>query len=84
MAQVPITIDGRRIEVEEGSYVLQAATALGIEIPTLCYYKYVTPYAACRICCVEVKDRAGAHADRHVLQLPAWRPASRSSRTRRA
>ena len=59
MAQVPITIDGRRIEVEEGSYVLQAATALGIEIPTLCYYKYVTPYAACRICCVEVKDRRG-------------------------
>jgi heterodisulfide reductase subunit A len=59
MAQVPITIDGRRIEVEEGSYVLQAATALGIDIPTLCYYKYVTPYAACRICCVEVKDRRG-------------------------
>ena len=50
MAQVPITIDGRGIEVEEDSYVLQAATALGIEIPTLCYYKYVTPYAACRIC----------------------------------
>src|SRR5512143_4174183 len=59
MAQVPITIDGRRIEVEEDSYVLQAATALGIEIPTLCYYRYVTPYAACRICCVEVKDHRG-------------------------
>jgi heterodisulfide reductase subunit A len=59
MAQVTIRIDGRPVTVESGTYVLAAAQALGIEIPTLCYYKYVTPYAACRICVVEVRDKRG-------------------------
>jgi len=59
MAQVNIRIDGRPIEVEDGSFVLQAAEKLGVEIPTLCYYKYVTPYAACRLCVVEARDQRG-------------------------
>jgi len=59
MPQVRIRIDGHPVTVEEGSYVLQAAEALGIEIPTLCYYKYVKPYAACRICVVEAWDSRG-------------------------
>ena len=59
MSQVAVRVDGRPVEVEEGSYALQAAQALGIEIPTLCWFKYVTPYAACRICCVEARDAHG-------------------------
>jgi heterodisulfide reductase subunit A len=59
MGQVNITIDGRPILVEEGSYVLQAAETLGIGIPTLCHYKYAKPYAACRICVVEARDARG-------------------------
>ncbi|HUK13099.1 MAG TPA: 4Fe-4S dicluster domain-containing protein [Thermoanaerobaculaceae bacterium] len=59
MPKVDITVDGRPISVEEGSYVLQAAEALGIDIPTLCFFKYVKPYAACRICVVEARDRRG-------------------------
>lgn len=59
MAQVTVRIDGKPIEVEQGSYLLQAAETLGIEIPTLCYYKYVTPYAACRLCVVEARDKRG-------------------------
>jgi heterodisulfide reductase subunit A len=57
MAQVTIKIDGRSITVEEGTFLLEAANALGIEIPTLCYFKYVKPYAACRICAVEIWDK---------------------------
>jgi len=52
---VKLIVDGREVEVEKGSYVLHAAQKLGIKIPTLCYYKHVEPYAACRICTVEVK-----------------------------
>jgi heterodisulfide reductase subunit A2 len=59
MPQVSITIDGQPITVERGSYVLEAASALGIDIPTLCYSKYMQPYAACRICVVEAVDRRG-------------------------
>ncbi len=57
MGQVNIKIDGRSIAVEEGSFVLEAAQALGIDVPTLCYFRYVKPYAACRICVVEVWDK---------------------------
>jgi len=59
MAQVSIKIDGRPVTVEEGSWILDAATSLGIEIPTLCYFKYIKPYAACRLCVVEVWDKRG-------------------------
>jgi heterodisulfide reductase subunit A2 len=57
MAQVNIKIDGRPLVVEEGTFVLEAASSLGIEIPTLCYFKYVSPYAACRLCVVEAWDK---------------------------
>lgn len=72
MAKVKIKIDGQSVEVEEGSYVLEAAKSLGIEIPTLCYYPYMTPYAACRICCVEA--RAGNDWNKIVTacNYPAW------------
>jgi heterodisulfide reductase subunit A len=59
MAKVNITIDGQPIEVEEGTYVLQAAEQLGIRIPTLCYYPHMEPYASCRICTVEAHDGKG-------------------------
>jgi heterodisulfide reductase subunit A len=51
---ISLTIDGKKIQVEEGTTILQAATQLGIEIPTLCYHPVLESYAACRICSVEV------------------------------
>lgn len=40
--------------------ILEAAKAVGIEIPTLCYHEQLEPYGACRICSVEI--RAGSRA----------------------
>jgi heterodisulfide reductase subunit A len=51
---VKITIDGIEVEVEEGSTILSAAKRLGIDIPTLCFHEGMEPYAACRVCTVEV------------------------------
>jgi len=53
---VTLTIDGNKIEVEPDIYVLEAAQRLGIWIPTLCNYRGLKPYGACRICTVEVTD----------------------------
>jgi heterodisulfide reductase subunit A len=72
MALVTIIVDGHPIEVEEGSYVLQAANSLGIEIPTLCYYPYMTPYAACRICAVEAHGPKGWNKIVTACNYPAW------------
>ncbi len=38
---VHLTVDNQPIEVEVGTTVIEAAQALGIDIPTLCYLKEV-------------------------------------------
>lgn len=72
MALVNITIDGHPIQVEEGSFALAAAAQLGIEIPTLCYYPHMVPYAACRICAVEARDGKGWAKIVTACNYPAW------------
>jgi heterodisulfide reductase subunit A len=52
---ISLTIDDKRMEVEDGSTVLQAAEKLGIHIPTLCHHKSLLPYGACRLCLVELQ-----------------------------
>jgi heterodisulfide reductase subunit A len=54
---VRVTIDGREALVEHDTTILQAATEMGIEIPTLCHHPALEPYGACRLCMVEVMDR---------------------------
>jgi bidirectional [NiFe] hydrogenase diaphorase subunit len=53
---VKITIDGRKVEAKQGSTILENTQALHIQIPTLCYHRDLSPYGACRLCVVEVKD----------------------------
>ena len=50
-----VTIDGIKVQAKEGSTILEAAQSVGIEIPTLCYLKDLTPEASCRICLVEIE-----------------------------
>jgi formate dehydrogenase alpha subunit len=50
-----ITINRKKLEVPEGTTVLQAARLAGITIPTLCDHPNLTPYGGCRLCIVEVK-----------------------------
>lgn len=50
-----IEIDGKRIEVEQGATVMDAANALGIFIPHFCYHKKLSIAANCRMCLVEVE-----------------------------
>ncbi len=52
---VNITIDGKTLEVTEGTTVLRAAQAAGVDIPTLCDHPHLTPYGGCRLCLVEVE-----------------------------
>ena len=53
--QIKLTIDGIEIAVPADSTILQAATGMGIEIPTICYHEHTTSNALCRICVVEVE-----------------------------
>jgi len=54
MQNVTVTINGNQVICTSGMTILEAAGASGIEIPTLCYLKDLSPVGACRICVVEV------------------------------
>jgi len=51
---INVVIDGQEVQVNEGASLLEAAESTGIKIPTLCHYKALSPYGACRLCLVEV------------------------------
>jgi NADH-quinone oxidoreductase subunit G len=50
-----LTIDGRDIDVAEGTMVIQAAEQLGIFVPRYCYHPGLSIAGNCRICLVEVE-----------------------------
>lgn len=55
MKQVNLFIEGKEVQVPEGSTILEAAQKLGKRIPTLCYLKDINEIGACRVCLVEVE-----------------------------
>ena len=57
---IAVTIDGQKIETAEGRMILQVAREHGIHIPTLCYHEAMEPFAACRLCMVEVETGRGS------------------------
>lgn len=50
-----ITINGKICEAEKGQTILEAASANGFKIPTLCHLPELAPTGACRVCLVEVE-----------------------------
>jgi [NiFe] hydrogenase diaphorase moiety small subunit len=57
MAFVKFTIDGKECMSEEGKYLVEAARANGVFIPTLCNYPGIPPKGSCRICTVLIAGR---------------------------
>lgn len=59
---INVIIDNKPVVVKKGTTILEAATSIGIHIPTLCYMKLddlniENKPGGCRICVVEVKGR---------------------------
>jgi NADH-quinone oxidoreductase subunit G len=52
---VEIELDGRKVEVPEGSVVMHAADKAGTYIPHFCYHKKLSIAANCRMCLVEIE-----------------------------
>ena len=55
MAMLNIEIDGRAVQVPNGSTVMDAANQLGIYVPHFCYHKKLSIAANCRMCLVQVE-----------------------------
>jgi bidirectional [NiFe] hydrogenase diaphorase subunit len=52
--KLSIRIDGELVSALEGQTILEAARAIGKQIPTLCYLEGLSAVGACRLCIVEV------------------------------
>jgi predicted molibdopterin-dependent oxidoreductase YjgC len=59
---VTLTINGREITVPAGTTILNAAAALGIDIPVICYHPHLTANGLCRVCSVDAGGRVQAAA----------------------
>ncbi len=55
MNEAKIRIDGREFVGQKGMTILEAAKAIGIDIPTLCHKPDLAPSGNCRVCVVEVE-----------------------------
>src|SRR5512141_1231693 len=53
--KLQVTVDGRTAEVPAGTTILDAARQMGVSIPTLCNYRGLLCYGACRVCLVEIE-----------------------------
>ncbi len=56
---ITISIDGVEVTTQPGKMVLEAAIDAGLYLPYLCYHPGMKPYAACRMCVVEVEGQRG-------------------------
>ena len=54
---IKITIDGKVIDVNEGTTILDAARQAGVDIPTLCHYEKISPCVSCFICVVKISGQ---------------------------
>jgi NADH-quinone oxidoreductase subunit G len=52
---IEIELDGKKVEVLEGSMVMHAAEKIGTFIPHFCYHKKLSIAANCRMCLVDVE-----------------------------
>jgi NADH-quinone oxidoreductase subunit G len=50
-----LTIDGKEIEVPAGTNLIEAARALGIEVPHYCYHPGLSIAGQCRLCMVDIE-----------------------------
>lgn len=52
---IEIHVDGKPVEVPQGSMVMHATNKLGTYVPHFCYHKKLSIAANCRMCLVEVE-----------------------------
>ncbi len=52
---VQVEIDGKPVEVRDGSTLLDACKKATVDTPTLCYLENLTPVNVCRVCVVELE-----------------------------
>ena len=55
MADVTLTVDGKKVTAPAGTLLIEACKTAGIEVPSFCYYPNLSLQGACRMCLVKIE-----------------------------
>jgi len=55
MADVTLTVDGKKLTAPAGTLLIEACKTAGIEVPSFCYYPNLSLQGACRMCVVKIE-----------------------------
>jgi len=78
-----LKIDGREVTVDNGRTILQAAEALGIEVPTFCYHPGLSIAANCRMCLVDTNKSPKPVPACHAQVMDGMEVHTQSERIKR-
>ena len=53
-----VKVNGVEVEVADGTNMIEAARAVGVEIPHYCYHPHLSVAGNCRMCAVEIEEVA--------------------------
>jgi predicted molibdopterin-dependent oxidoreductase YjgC len=79
---IELDVDGRSVRVPEGTTLLEALRAEGVDTPTLCYLENLTPVNVCRVCVVEVEGSRTLVPSCSRLAEPGMKVKTDSERVR--
>uniref|UniRef100_A0A665VM01 NADH-ubiquinone oxidoreductase 75 kDa subunit, mitochondrial n=1 Tax=Echeneis naucrates TaxID=173247 RepID=A0A665VM01_ECHNA len=84
---VEVFVDGKPVEVEPGTTVLQACEKAGIQIPRFCYHERLSVAGNCRMCLVEIEKAPKVTKFISACAMPVmkgWNILTNSEKTRKA
>ncbi|XP_010777506.1 NADH-ubiquinone oxidoreductase 75 kDa subunit, mitochondrial-like [Notothenia coriiceps] len=81
---VEVFVDGKSLEVETGTTVLQACEKAGIQIPRFCYHERLSVAGNCRMCLVEIEKVVKPVAACAMPVMKGWNILTNSEKTRKA
>nr|XP_020456353.1 NADH-ubiquinone oxidoreductase 75 kDa subunit, mitochondrial [Monopterus albus] len=81
---VEVFVDGKPVEVEPGTTVLQACEKAGIQIPRFCYHERLSVAGNCRMCLVEIEKAPKPVAACAMPVMKGWNILTNSEKTRKA
>jgi NADH-quinone oxidoreductase subunit G len=55
MADLTLTVDGKKVTAPAGTLLIEACKTVGIEVPSFCYYPNLSLQGACRMCLVKIE-----------------------------
>lgn len=77
-------VDNKRVEVEPGTTILEAAAKVGVEIPRFCYHERLSVAGNCRMCLVEVEKSIKPVASCAMPVMNGMRVHTQSEKARKA